>query len=221
MAEKIQFIDANGNPVDVSATNPIPVTGGGGGPTTAVTIANGVDVTQGATGDAAATAGSTGTISAKLRLLTAQINTLLGIIAQLPATLGQLTSANSLSVVIANDQSRIPVANTPTSGKTWQRAQVKLVTANGDVAWITAGTNSLKIRSLILVSDVAQTITIKNAGGSELLGPLYLTANEGIVLPPAASSDEYWAVGAATTGLAVKSTAAANLGGYVTYIDEV
>lgn len=47
--------------------------GGGGG---AATIADGADVTQGAIADAAATAGSTGTLSAKLRLMTTQLATL-------------------------------------------------------------------------------------------------------------------------------------------------
>ena len=47
--------------------------GGGGG---AVTIADGADVTQGAIADAAATSGSTGTVSAKLRLMTTQLTTL-------------------------------------------------------------------------------------------------------------------------------------------------
>lgn len=46
---------------------------GGGGP---ATIADGADVAEGATTDAAATAGSTGTVSAKLRLMTTQLNTL-------------------------------------------------------------------------------------------------------------------------------------------------
>lgn len=48
-------------------------TGGGGG---AATIADGADVNQGATTDAAATAGGTGTISAKLRNATALLDTL-------------------------------------------------------------------------------------------------------------------------------------------------
>ncbi len=47
--------------------------GGGGG---AVTIADGDDVAEGATADAAASAGSTGTVSAKLRLMTSQLDTI-------------------------------------------------------------------------------------------------------------------------------------------------
>jgi len=57
----------------VSVANPLPTTGGGGGGGGAVTIADGADVAQGATADAAATAGSTGTLSAKLRLMTTQL----------------------------------------------------------------------------------------------------------------------------------------------------
>lgn len=44
---------------------------GGGGP---ATIADGADVAEGATTDAAATAGSTGSVSAKLRLMTTQLS---------------------------------------------------------------------------------------------------------------------------------------------------
>lgn len=47
--------------------------GGGGG---AVTIADGADVTQGAIADGAATAGSTGTVSAKLRFITTILNSI-------------------------------------------------------------------------------------------------------------------------------------------------
>jgi len=47
--------------------------GGGGG---AATIANGADVAEGNTADAASTAGGTGTLSAKLRLMTTQLGTI-------------------------------------------------------------------------------------------------------------------------------------------------
>lgn len=47
------------------------IASGEGGPAAAVTIADGADVTLGAIADAAATAGGTGTISAKLREVTA------------------------------------------------------------------------------------------------------------------------------------------------------
>lgn len=52
-----------------------PGTGGGGGGG-AVTVADGADVTQGAIADAAASAGGTGTVSAKLREATALLNSI-------------------------------------------------------------------------------------------------------------------------------------------------
>jgi hypothetical protein len=87
----------------VSAT-PIYAAGGGGGGGGAVTVANGADVAEGSTTDAAAVPGGAGSLSAKLRTLTAQM----------PATLGQKASAASLAVAIASDQTIIPV-NTPVS----------------------------------------------------------------------------------------------------------
>lgn len=49
---------------------------GSGGITAAVTVANGADVVEGTLTDAAATAGGTGTVSSKLRLMTTQLGTL-------------------------------------------------------------------------------------------------------------------------------------------------
>lgn len=54
---------------------PVQLAGGGGG-ASAVTVADGADVAQGATTDAASTAGGTGTLSAKLRLITTQLGAL-------------------------------------------------------------------------------------------------------------------------------------------------
>lgn len=72
-------------------------TGSGGG---AVTIADGADVTQGSIADAAVASGAAGTVNAHLRTISGQ----------LPATLGQKTMATSLPVVIASDQSAVPVS---------------------------------------------------------------------------------------------------------------
>lgn len=70
-------------------------TGGGGG---AVTIADGADVAEGAVADAAATAGSTGTLSAKLRLMTTQLGNILtglgvGVTGSAPTANAQQTGA--------------------------------------------------------------------------------------------------------------------------------
>jgi hypothetical protein len=74
--------------------------GGGGG---AVTIADGADVAEGATTDAAVITDTTGTVSGKLRGLVKWA------FERMPASLGQKVSAASLPVVIASDQSAFPV----------------------------------------------------------------------------------------------------------------
>ena len=90
------------NFIKPNADGSINVIGGGGGGGGAVTIADGADVAEGSTTDAAATAGGTGTVSAKLRRISAQ----------LPAALGQTTMSASQPVAIASDQSSIPVVAT-------------------------------------------------------------------------------------------------------------
>ncbi len=75
------------------------VTGGGGGG--AATIANGADVAEGSTTDAASTAGGTGTVSAKLRLMTTQlgtINTTLGSPFQAGGALAANQSVNTAQI---------------------------------------------------------------------------------------------------------------------------
>lgn len=62
------FLNPSGQPVDVSAANPLPTTAGGGGG--AATIADGADVAEGAVADAIVAAGAAGTVSAKLRRAT-------------------------------------------------------------------------------------------------------------------------------------------------------
>lgn len=69
------------------------------------TIGDGADVTQGAIADAAATAGGTGTMSAKLRRISAQL------LAGLPGSLGQQAAAASTSVVLASDATKIVTVN--------------------------------------------------------------------------------------------------------------
>jgi hypothetical protein len=74
--------------------------GGGGG---AVTVADGADVAEGATTDAAVTTDTDGTVSGKLRGLVKWAYE------RMPAALGQDDMAGSLPVVIASDQSAIDV----------------------------------------------------------------------------------------------------------------
>lgn len=93
--------DTNGNPYNAS--------GGGGG---AATIADGADVTLGSTSDAAATAGATGTVSAKLRNVTALLDTLNTALSTLNA---KLTDA----AVMADDESNPTLSKIAVYPKVW------------------------------------------------------------------------------------------------------
>ncbi len=72
-------------PVTIDLTGTLCVASGAGGITAAVTVANGADVAEGNTADAAATAGGTGTVSAKLRLMTTQLDSIATSVAAAPA----------------------------------------------------------------------------------------------------------------------------------------
>lgn len=98
--------DEYGQVVRVAGT--VTTTGGGGGGG-AVTIADGADVAEGATTDAAVITDTTGTISGKLRGLVKWA------FERMPASLGQKLMAASFPVVIASDQSAVPVSGTVTA----------------------------------------------------------------------------------------------------------
>lgn len=110
---KLRGYEAAGNisPVGVYTWNTgtlawekqVPISAGGGGG--AVTMADGASVTLGAIADASTT-GGTGTISSKLRGLTAWAY------GRMPASLGQKVMTASLPVVIAADQTGLTVTVT-------------------------------------------------------------------------------------------------------------
>ncbi|MGH8744756.1 MAG: hypothetical protein ACREUY_10815, partial [Burkholderiales bacterium] len=77
----------------------IPAGGGGG----AVTIADGADVAEGATADAAVITDAAGTVSGKLRGLVKWA------FERMPASLGQKAMVASFPVVVASDQSALPI----------------------------------------------------------------------------------------------------------------
>ncbi len=116
--------------------------GGGGGP---ATIADGADVAEGATTDAASSAGGTGTVSAKLRLMTTQlgtINTTLGTPAQAGAT---INTQGAVNVTLTD------CSGTITSGGAAQNAFTAAATRHGftianidttEVLWISFTTTA-------------------------------------------------------------------------------
>lgn len=109
------YLDVTGKSAPVTAAAPLPVTiisgGSGGG---AMTVADGANVVEGATADAAATAGGAGTLSAKLRLLTTQFNTLNTTV----STAANQTTANTSLASIATNTTGAATAAKQDTGNT-------------------------------------------------------------------------------------------------------
>ena len=85
----------------------------------AVTIADGADGSLGASGDDIAAAGGTGTVQAKLRRATSQLEDIITLLgddsAQLPATLGAKAASASLSVTGPTDNFEAAATNATTT----------------------------------------------------------------------------------------------------------
>lgn len=126
--------------------------GGGGGGGGAVTVADGADVTQGTTTDAASSAGGTGTISAKLREVTALLNSILtGVTSPIPAPAGTPTET---SISCGTSSTTLLAASTATTF-------ILIQSPNGDV-WVDfSGNTAVLLPPSIKVS----------AGGSFLWSP--------------------------------------------------
>lgn len=121
--------------------------GGGGG---AVTIADGADVTEGAIADAAATAGSTGTVSAKLRLITSQLNTI------------------ATSVAAATPAGANIIGYTTNDPCTSAATKISFPISQATSTQIISGTSAKKtyICSLMLIAADAENISLVMGTGS-------------------------------------------------------
>jgi len=164
-----------------------PAGGGGGGG--AVTVANGADVTQGAIADAAAAAGGTGTVSAKLREATALLQSIL---------------TGPLAVTGTFFQTTQPVSGTVTANPT-----IKTVT------WIAPTSASITTSGTVVAAGPAVSV-ITNAtatGGGPLTLNLFggtAVANVGIPLASGASMTvSGQPAGTAITGICSTGTCSA------------
>lgn len=116
--------------------------GGGGG---AVTIADGADVAEGATTDAAATAGGTGSLSAKMRLMTTQlgtINTTLGSPFQAGGSIGNTSFGISGTVPNPTTASAWGIGTSTQNSATVANGQLALGQFNTTPTTITSGNMS-------------------------------------------------------------------------------
>lgn len=154
----VAYIAGRPGPITVDTTGKLCDTGSGGGGG-AATIADGADVAEGATADAAATPGSTGTVSAKLRLLTAMLSPVA------PAT------ATATRSILLGAQATTTAVN-PTTG---QQAALSsdtnnnlLVSSGGapnlTTAQVTVTTSST---SVVAARALRRSVTITNITGTQ------------------------------------------------------
>jgi hypothetical protein len=176
--------------------------GGGGG---AATIANGADVAEGNTADAASTAGGTGTVSAKLRLMTTQlgtINTTLGSPFQAGGSIGNTTFA-ATQATAANLNATVVGTGTFATQATLAAETTKVIgTVNqGTSPWVISG--ALTANQSVNVAQIAGTTTATGSGvmGAGTQRTALATDSPGIValgqttksasVPVTIASDQY------------------------------
>jgi hypothetical protein len=182
--------------------------GGGGGGGGAATIANGADVTQGAVADAAAASGGTGTTSAKLRQVTALLQSILtGPLpvsnASLPLPTGAATSAKQPAIGTAGTPSADVASVQGVAGGTPMITAPNIKT----ITWIAPTSASITTSGTVVAAGPAVSV-ITNAtaaGGGVLTLNLFggtAVANVGIPLQPGASATvSGQPVGTAVTGI--------------------
>src|SRR3990167_9491260 len=120
--------------------------GGGGGGGGAVTVADGADVNAGSTTDAVVITDATGTLSSKLRGL------IKWAFERMPVSLGQKVMTASFPVVVASDQSAIPVSGPLTDVE----LRATPVPVSGTVSVtepVTVDATNLDIRDLAFATD--------------------------------------------------------------------
>lgn len=189
------FLNPSAQSVPVTAAAPLPVTiisgGSGGG---AMTVADGADVAEGATTDAAATQGGTGTLSAKLRLLTTQFNTLnttVGLAANQTAVQAPVAPATATATksILFGAQATTAAVN-PTTG---QQSALSSDT-NNNLLVSAGGAPNLAIAQVsVATSDTAvvaaralrRSVTIQQITGTQnvFCNQTTATAGNGVVLP--------------------------------------
>lgn len=81
----------------------------------------------------------------------------------------------------------------------------------------TVSGKKLAITKLLVFSDSAITVTVKDDGGTTIIGAVPLAANSGFVLP---ADGEEWGHSASGKSLQLTLSGAATVGGYVGYEEQ-
>lgn len=199
--------------IDTSGVLCTSAAGGGGG---AATIADGADVATGATTDAAATAGSAGTVNAKLRLMTTQLDTI---------------STNVSSSIPAGTNRIGYTTNDPCDGNTSpSSAVINISTATTTRILSPSASNRHYICYILLQTDAANNVAvIEGTGGTcgtgtaAIMGGttagtgLHLSANGG--LQAGQGRAWVWRTAGTNVDLCLVTSAATQLTGTVKYVN--
>ena len=182
-------------PVPVSGTVTITPSG-----TQAVSVANGSDVVQGATTDAAVITDTSGTVSGKLRGLVKWA------FERMPVALGQTTSAASLPVVIASNQSAVPISGTIT-------ATVNIQSGTATQTTVSVSTASVQV---IAANVNRKGLIVTNVGGSAVyisFGTAPTTSLFAVSINTTAGAEKYEMLNAVYTGAvnAIRSSGTSNV----------
>ncbi len=168
-ARKLHVLPFAFNPATMEYDQNTTTAAGGGG---AVTIADGADVAEGATTNAAVITDVAGTVSGKLRGLVKWA------FERMPSSLGQATMAASLPVVISSNQSAVPVSGTVTATGPLTDAQLRAtpVPVSGTVT-ANAGTN---LNTSLLMLDATFTARINTLGQKAMVAstPVVLASDQ-------------------------------------------
>lgn len=201
--------DTTGASIEVSTLHPLPVTSSGG---SAVTVADGANVTFGAEADAAAaTDTSTATYMSLFKRLLQRITTFIGLF---PTSLGQKTMANGLAVTVASDQSAVPFSVADGSDATQgakadaaatadtgtfsvvailKRALAKTGTGAANIATGQAATSTVAA-TLVIARATRRYVTVKNLDTAitVYVGPATVTSGNGLPLAAGESVNIPW-----------------------------
>lgn len=186
----VALVDVNGN---------LCISGTGGGP---ATIANGADVAEGATTDTASTAGGTGSVSAKLRLMTTQlgtINTTLGSPFQAGGSIGNTSFGISGTLPAFAATPTFNIGTAPTiavTGTFFQTTQPVSI----------ASMPSTPVTGTFF--QATQPVSIAAAP----LQPLGLTPTDRTIASASGSSQQIMAANASRHSLTIANTGNANCG---------
>lgn len=162
--------------VQVDVDGKLVTSGGGGGGGGPATIADGADVAEGATSDAAVVTDASGTVSGKLRGLVKWAYE------RMPASLGQKAKAASFPVVIASDQDALAVTG-PLTDAQLRAVAVPVsgtVTASGPLTDAQLRAVPVPVSGTVSVTEpvtVDGTVGVSGAVDTELPAAAALTDN--------------------------------------------